>query len=195
MGGHRWDGCTRRRARAGVERRLRAWWRHEQFAIGCAVASATHHAPTGLAASTPQDVKGPEIEFTAPALAGTRRRRLAKRATLAAVAAYAAPVPASEHVASSPSIASATPAPATEYYRAPTPVSEYVAPAPAAAHAAPTPGIEHVTPAPAVGYTVPAPVTESASTSPAVAFAAPAPRIEYGSPAPTVTLPLRRTSW
>ena len=33
--------CSARRRR---ERRLRAWWRHEQFAIRCAVASATHHS-------------------------------------------------------------------------------------------------------------------------------------------------------
>ena len=39
--------------------------------------------------AVPQDVKGPELDFMAPALAGTRRRRLAKRATLAAVAACA----------------------------------------------------------------------------------------------------------
>ena len=32
--------CSARRRREG---RLRAWWRHEQFAIRCAVASATHH--------------------------------------------------------------------------------------------------------------------------------------------------------
>ena len=116
--------CSARRRR---ERRLRAWWRHEQFAFQCAIASATHHSANRsrrVDAETqttqvvfPQErnsertmeqiirhpVKGPEIELMAPAPAGTRRRRLAERATLAAVAAYAAPVPAAEYVASSPS--------------------------------------------------------------------------------------------
>ena len=32
--------CSARRTH---ERRLRSWWRHDQFAIRCAVASATHH--------------------------------------------------------------------------------------------------------------------------------------------------------
>ena len=33
--------CSARRRRG---RRLRSWWRHEQFAIRCAVASATDHS-------------------------------------------------------------------------------------------------------------------------------------------------------
>ena len=44
-------GCSARRRR---ERRLRAWWRHEQFAIRCAVASATHHSAYRPRASTPR---------------------------------------------------------------------------------------------------------------------------------------------
>ena len=89
--------------RARLDRRLRAWWSLEQFAIRCAVASATQHsanrsrrvdAETQTAhvvfpqeriteriieqtcdAPVPQDVKPPEIEYVAPAPAVTRKRR------------------------------------------------------------------------------------------------------------------------
>ena len=106
--------CSARRRR---ERRLRAWWRDEQFAIRCAVVSATHHsanrsrrvdAETQTAhvvlpqeriterimeqtcdAPVPQDVKPPEIEYVAPAPAVTRKRRQIKRAAPAPAPAYA----------------------------------------------------------------------------------------------------------
>ena len=50
--------CSARRRR---ERRLRAWWRHEQFAIRCAVPSATHHS-----SRRPRRVDA-EAQTTAPA--------------------------------------------------------------------------------------------------------------------------------
>ena len=165
-----------RSARRRRERRLRAWWRHEQFAISirCAVASATHHsanrsrrvdAETQTAhvvfpqeriterimeqtcdAPVPQDVKPLEIEYVAPALAVTRKRRQIKRAAPAPAPAYA-------------DVACTAPDPGIEYM-----------PAPAGICAAPTPGIEHVSPAPAVTLAASAPVT------------APVPVIKYVAP-------------
>ena len=113
-GGELEHACSARRRR---ERRLRAWWGHEQFAIRCAVASATHHsakrsrrvdAKTQTAhvifpqeriterimeqtcdAPVPQDVKPPEIEYVAPAPGVTRKRRRIKRAAPAPAPSYA----------------------------------------------------------------------------------------------------------
>ena len=63
----------------------------------------------------PQDMKGPEIECVAPALAVSRRRRLAKRVAPAPATVYAAPDPVAENVAPSPAVTRAAPAPVTEY--------------------------------------------------------------------------------
>ena len=63
---------------------------------------------------TIEDMKRPEIEYVAPALAVARRRRLALSVAPAPVAAYAAPAPVAENVASSPSVTSAASAPVTE---------------------------------------------------------------------------------
>ena len=91
-------------ARRGRERRLRAWWRHEQFAFRCALASAHHHSHMRMASVAAQT----DDEMPAAPCAAT--------ASLVAIFA-ATPAPA---------------APAPEFdYVAPTLVMESIAPAPA----------------------------------------------------------------
>ena len=97
----------------------------------------------------PQDMKGIEIEYLAPAPAVARRRRTSKILAPALAAACAAPDRVL-CVASSPAVA----------YAAPTPVSEHVAPTPAVSYAAPAPLIEYVASEPAVTFSAPASMTE-----------------------------------
>ena len=55
------DGSARRRR----ERRLRAWFRHEQFAIRCALASAMHHSHMRVASAATQtddDLRGDDVQ-------------------------------------------------------------------------------------------------------------------------------------
>ena len=115
--------CSARRRR---ERRLRAWWRHEQFAIRCAVTSATHHsanrsrrvdAETQTIQIFPQERKSErtmEQIIDVPVLEA-RRRRTGKRVAPTPAVTYAEPEPVSEYLAPSFTGTYAAPAPLTEY--------------------------------------------------------------------------------
>ena len=151
--------CSARRRR---ERRLRSWWRHEQFAIRCAVASAAHrsalrprHDDAEAQTMDPsqtnherniveQTVDVPvsrDIEVTihmAPAPAATKKRRRVK-GTPTLADAHAASDPVIEHASTSPGGAYAAPVPVIQYMD---PVTEYASTSPAAARAAPAPLIE-----------------------------------------------------
>ena len=86
-------GSVRRR-----ERRLRAWWRHEQFAIRCAVACASHHSHMRVTSVVTQT----DDEVLAAAFAST--------ASLAA-----APAPVFEYVTPAPVIENIAPALAVNF--------------------------------------------------------------------------------
>ena len=115
--------CSARRRR---ERRLRSWWRHEQFAIRCAVASATHHSayrPRRVDAEALTETIHElivETEYVAPAPAV---------AIPEPTDTYAAPTPVSEYVAASSTAPCAAPAPLIGCV-VPDPAGTYVAPAP-----------------------------------------------------------------
>ena len=160
--------CSARRRR---DRRLRAWWRHEQFAIRCAVASATHHSAyrsRRLDAETQTIAPAPDDPAVYPV--------------------STPPTPVDENVAPPPD---AAPGPVAEYvvsplevtYAALTPVDEYVAPPPEvtyAGDAAPGPVAEYFDPAPAVDPTPAVPVVDAPPegterTQPAASCAAPVP--------------------
>ena len=125
------------------ERRLRAFWRHEQFSIQMATVTMSHHSS----------------QRKAVLFVDVATRTLVE--TLAAAATYAAtdtptPVilnealPVIEYVAPTPAFSSAAPAP----------VTGYVTPAPADSYTEPSPVIEYVTLAPVDVHAAPARVIE-----------------------------------
>ena len=115
------DGSARRRR----ERRLRAWFRHEQFAIRCALASAKHHSHMRVASVATQ------TDFV---LAATYSATASLAATFAATLA---PVPVFEQVVPAHVATHAAPAPVFEYVASAL-VTENIAPAPAVPFDAPS---------------------------------------------------------
>ena len=89
-------GSTRRRR----ERRLRAWWRHEQFAIRCAVACASHHSHMRVTSVATQT----DDEVFAASFAATASPAVTYAATRASIATHVAPAPVFEHVTPAPVI-------------------------------------------------------------------------------------------
>ena len=139
-------------ARLGRERRHRAWWRHEQFAIRCAATSATHHSANR---SRRVDAETQTIQVVFPQeresertveqiidvpVPQARRRRTGKRVAPTPAVTYAEPESVSEYLA--PSF--------TGTCAAPVPLTECAATEPAVTDAAPVPASEYVAPARAV---------------------------------------------
>ena len=102
-------GCSARRRR---ERRPRAWWRHEQFAIRCAVASATHHS-----AYRPRRVDAEaQTETIHELIVETEYVALAPGCAVPEPTdTFAAPTPVSEYVTASSIAPCAAPAPLIGY--------------------------------------------------------------------------------
>ena len=132
------DGSTRQRR----ERRLRAWWRHEQFAIRCPLASGTHHSHMRVASVATQT----DDEVPAATCAAT--------AAPALVVEYVVPAPAATPDLPAPVIEYVAPA-STVTFDEPAPVIDCAAPAHAVTFAAPAPVIEYVAPAPVVFHATP----------------------------------------
>ena len=197
-------GCSAWRRR---NRRLRAFWRHEQQAVRMAVAAATHHSydRSSAHACTQTDLEyvtpAPVIECVAPAPAVTfvvPSQQLPPVFTTTTVTTddleeFTAPVCNQVHqelIAASEMTENFAEIPVVQeqvivqdaVYAVPAPV-EYIAPAPAV-YAAPAPVEKFFAPAPAV-YAAPAPVEKFFAPAPAV-YAAPAPSVEYIAPAPAV---------
>ena len=111
-------------AKRRMLRRLRSHWRHEQFSIRMALASAVHHS----------HIRG-QTWLHRPILC---LPRLAPRPSPAVInAATPAPLPVIEHVVSTSVATHAAPAPVFDFM-APAPVIEHIAPAPAVTCTAPS---------------------------------------------------------
>ena len=95
-------GSARRRR----DRRLRAWWRREQFAIRCAVACASHHSHMRVTSVATQT----DDEVLAASFAATASPAATYAATPASVATDAAPAPVFKYVAPAPVIENIAPA-------------------------------------------------------------------------------------
>ena len=106
-------GSARRRR----ERRLRAWWRHEQFAIRCAVACTSHHSHMRVTSVATQTDFVPAATYATTA------------SPAATYTATSAPSPMIEHVDPALVVTYAAPAPVMKYVSS-APVIEYIAPAP-----------------------------------------------------------------
>ena len=111
-------------ARRRRERRLRAWWRHEQFAIRCVVACASHHSHMRVTSVATQ------TDFV---LAATYAATASPAATYAATPT---PSPVIEYVVLVLAVNYVAPAPVIEYMSS-APVIEHIAPAPAVTHSVP----------------------------------------------------------
>ena len=142
------DGSARRRR----ERRLRTWFRHEQFAIRCGLASAKHHSHMRVASVAMQT----DDEVLA-----------------ATCAATTAPAPVVEYVMSAPAATPDLPVPVIEYvapasavtFDEHAPVIDCVAPAHAVTFAAPVPVIEYATPSLVIEHIAQAPSVTLATHS------------------------------
>ena len=185
-------------ARRRRERLLRAFWRHETFAVWCAFATATHHSayrPRYVAhadAFTQTATPAPDVYAATvdPPLLAEPAPPIREATPVVdappVVVELVPPAPVAEPAVPAPAVSCAAPPPVDKYvapepvvtYAAPVPVDDYVAPEPSVTYAAPTPVFEYVAPPSEMTHAAPAPVVKLATPAPAVSYAAPTPVAE-----------------